>query len=99
MRYKSLNKFTGNLPLLGYKPSHTPEGFNTASSIHSGIYFAILDEIKARIDYYENKYSQIKVILTGGDLNKLPKTFKNTIFTNSKFIANGMLHLLKLNID
>ena len=45
------------------------------------------------------KMDDLMVILTGGDANKLPKTLKNSIFAHSNFLAEGMFHLLKLNID
>jgi len=99
MRYKALNHFTANLPIVGYKTPENPEGKNTHKCIQSGVYFAILDEITARIEYYKKNYESLKVILTGGDANKLPKTLKNSIFANSNFIADGLIHLLKLNID
>ena len=99
MRYKALNTFSGKLPLLSAKIPENPEGNSTIESIHSGIYFGVLDEIIGRIEYYQEEFGPLTVILTGGDANKLPKTLKNTIFAHSNFLAEGMLHLLKLNID
>ena len=99
MRYKSLNQFTGNLPLLDTDEGQSPSGKNTEQAIHAGIYFGIIDEINARINYYKLKYDSLTVILTGGDANKLPKTLKNSIFAHPNFMAEGMFHLLKLNID
>jgi len=99
MRYKALNHFTANLPIVEYKIQKNPQGKTTNDCIQSGVYFGILDEIKARIKYYKKNYESLTVILTGGDADKLPKTLKNSIFANSNFIADGLLHLLKLNID
>jgi type III pantothenate kinase len=99
MRYKALQYFSGSLPLLESKVVENPQGKSTKGSIHAGVYFGIVDEIKARIDYYDSNYDSLTVILTGGDANKLPKTLKNSIFAHSNFLAEGMLHLLKLNID
>ena len=99
MRYKALNHFTANLPIVEYKIPKNPQGKTTNDCIQSGVYFGILDEIKARIKYYKKNYESLTVILTGGDADKLPKTLKNSIFANSNFIADGLLHLLKLNID
>ena len=31
-------------------------GKDTDQAMHAGIYFGILDEINARIEYYDNKY-------------------------------------------
>ena len=84
---------------MDYKIPENPQGKNTNDCIQAGVYFAILDEITARIEYYKKNYDSLTVILTGGDANKLPRTLKNSIFANSNFIADGLLHLLKLNID
>jgi type III pantothenate kinase len=99
MRYKALQYLTGSLPLLESEVVENPEGDSTKGSIHAGIYFGIVDEIKARIEYYDRNYDSLTVILTGGDANKLPKTLKNSIFAHPNFISEGMLHLLKLNIN
>ena len=80
------------------KKDENPMGKNTDQAIHSEVYYGILDEINGRIEYYNNKYDSLTVILTGGDANKLPKTLKNSIFAHSNFLAEGMFHLLKLNI-
>lgn len=99
MRFKALNHYTANLPILKHQTPKNPEGKSTHDAIQAGVHFAILDELSARIDYYQKKYHDLTVILTGGDANKLPKTLKNSIFAHSNFTAEGMLHLLKLNID
>ena len=99
MRFKALNHFTANLPIVEFKTPEYPQSNNTHDCIQSGVYFAILDEITARIEYYKKNYESLTVILTGGDADKLPKTLKNSIFANSNFIADGLLHLLKLNIN
>ena len=99
MRYKALHQFTGNLPFLASGKVEKFEGKTTEESIHAGVYFGILDEIKSKIEYYDHNYDFLTVILTGGDANKLPKTLKNSIFAHSNFLAEGMFHLLKLNID
>jgi len=99
MRYKALSHFTANLPIANYKTPKTPQGKSTYEAIQSGVYFAILDEINSRIEYYKKNYKSLKVVFTGGDVNKLPKTLKNSIFASLNFIADGMLHLLKLNRD
>ena len=94
-----MHYYTGNLPLLKIEKPKNPMGRDTDQAIHAGIYFGIVDEINARIEYYYNKYSSLTVVLTGGDANKLPKTLKNSIFAHSNFMAEGMFHLLKLNND
>ena len=99
MRYQALNNFTANLPLLEI---HSPEdlvGRSTKDSIHSGIIFGVLGEIEGVISKYEEKYSDLTVILTGGDSNFLSKQLKSSIFANSNFLLEGLNYILQFNSD
>jgi len=75
MRYKSLASFTSKLPLLNFKSSKTYIGADTESAIHSGIFNGILSEVENQIALYSKNFSNLKIILTGGDKNKLSKRF------------------------
>ena len=98
MRYKSINLYTSKLPMLDFNIPKKYNGNSTFESIHSGIYFGIIDEIKGRIDFYKKRFKNLKVILTGGDSNKLPNSIKSGIFADSNFIGEGLLYLLKFNL-
>ena len=98
MRYKSLNQYTSKLPMLDFNIPKKYNANSTFESIHSGIYFGIIDEIKGRIDFYKKRFKNLKVILTGGDSNKLPNSLKSGIFADSNFIGEGLLYLLKFNL-
>ena len=97
LRYLSLNKYTSKLPKLEFSISNSILGDSTEKSIHSGIYFGILGEIKNQIMTYEDKYQNLTVILTGGDSYKLSKQIKNSIFANHNFLVKGLYSVLKLN--
>ncbi|MCX7546887.1 type III pantothenate kinase [Xanthomarina sp. F1114] len=97
MRYKSLNNFTAKLPLIETKLPEDIIGNSTENAIHTGIVFGILNEIDGVIDSYKEKYSDLTVILTGGDANFLSKQFKNSIFANSNFLLIGLNHILQFN--
>ena len=98
MRYKSLHAFTANLPeLKSGKFSLT--GKNTTESIHSGVLNGILHEIDGVITEYQDKYSDLTVVLTGGDTNFLAKKLKSSIFANPNFLLEGLNSILIHNID
>ena len=97
MRYESLNNLTANLPLLKTKHPNDIVGNTTASSIHSGIIIGILKEIDGTIDDYQQKYSDLTVILTGGDANFLSKQLKSSIFAHSNFLLEGLNFILEIN--
>jgi len=97
MRYKSLNNLTANLPLLEMEIPENFIGNSTNSSIHSGVINGILKEIDGNIEMYEQKYSDLTVILTGGDANFLSKQLKSSIFANSNFLLEGLNYILQFN--
>ena len=97
MRYKSLETFTSNLPLLHKTIPSQQIGSSTKASIHSGVIYGVLHEMEGNITAYQNKYSDLTVILTGGDADFLCKQFKISIFANSNFLLEGLNFLLEFN--
>ncbi|MCL6294121.1 type III pantothenate kinase [Jejuia spongiicola] len=97
MRYKSLSNLTANLPLLETEIPNSIIGNSTNDSIHSGVVNGILKEIDGVIKEYEEKYSDLTVILTGGDANFLSKQLKSSIFANSNFLLEGLNYILQFN--
>jgi type III pantothenate kinase len=97
MRYKSLNNLTANLPLLEKEMPHNIVGASTNSSIHSGVVNGVLKEMDGIIETYQQEYSDLTVILTGGDCNFLSKQLKSSIFANSNFLLEGLNYILQFN--
>lgn len=97
VRYKSLNNLTANLPLLESEmPKHIIGG-STDESIHSGVINGVLNEIDGVIESYKLKYSDLTVILTGGDAKFLSKQLKSSIFANPNFLLEGLNFILQFN--
>ena len=97
LRYKTLNNLTANLPLLETEAPINIIGNSTKTSIHSGVVFGIIKEIDGVIDDYKEKYSDLTVILTGGDTKFLSNQLKNSIFANSNFLLDGLNFILDFN--
>ena len=97
MRYKALETFTSNLPLLEKTPPNQRIGSSTEASIHSGVIHGLLHEMEGTIKEYQNKYPDLTVILTGGDTDFLCKQFKISIFANSNFLLEGLNFLQEFN--
>jgi len=97
MRYKALHQQTSKLPLLEPEELLDFIGNSTENSIHSGIVNGICREIDGVIDQYRSRFTDLTVILTGGDALFLSKRLKNTIFADSKFLLVGLNYLLEYN--
>ncbi|MFY0714487.1 type III pantothenate kinase [Seonamhaeicola sp. NFXS20] len=99
VRYKSLNNLTANLPLLETEKPKSIIGQTTKESIHSGVVNGVLIEIDGVIKAYKQKYSDLTVILTGGDANFLSKQLKSSIFAHSNFLLEGLNYILQTNLN
>jgi type III pantothenate kinase len=97
MRYKALNKFTANLPLITTLQLDDFIGKNTEESIISGVLNGVQNEINGIIEAYREKYLHLTVVLTGGDTNFLSKQLKSSIFANQNFVLQGLNEILKFN--
>lgn len=97
MRFKSLHKFTANLPLVMAKPEADLIGKTTETSILSGIINGIKMELKGAIESYNFEFEDLTVIFTGGDSQILSIPLKNGIFANSNFLLEGLNFILEFN--
>tara|TARA_R110002049_G_scaffold101964_4_gene247260 strand:+ start:85 stop:813 length:729 start_codon:yes stop_codon:yes gene_type:complete len=97
LRYKTLNNLTANLPLLETQMPKNLIGDSTESSIHSGVVNGVIKELDGIIDQYVVNYSDLTIILTGGDTKFLFNQLKNTIFANSDFLLEGLNFILEYN--
>ncbi|MCW8981163.1 MAG: type III pantothenate kinase, partial [Altibacter sp.] len=99
MRYKAMHTFTAKLPLLDTSTPKKLIGDSTATSMHSGVIHGVLHEIEGFIQAYSEKFSDLTIILTGGDTQFLRDSLKNDIFANSNFLLEGLNYILELNKD
>ncbi|WP_299012622.1 type III pantothenate kinase [uncultured Polaribacter sp.] len=97
LRYKALNSFTANLPLIASLKLENFIGKNTEESIVSGVLNGVVKEIDGVILGYKEQYLDLTVVLTGGDTNFLSKQLKSSIFANQNFLLHGLNEILKLN--
>lgn len=104
MRFKSLNQFTGKLPLLSYRHFDKLTGQNTEESILSGVMNGVTEEVKGIIARYEEQYPDLKIVFTGGYLKlfekifKIPTNGKSNIFADSFLVLKGLNVILNHNV-
>lgn len=98
MRFKALNEFTANLPLM--QPEEDFRKFigdSTASSINAGVIHGMCREIEGVTADYFSRFGELIIIFTGGDAQFLSKRLKNGIFANSNFLLEGLNYILEFN--
>ncbi len=98
MRLKALNHFTKKLPYVKAQSSNDFIGKTTEESIQSGVLNGIIHECNGYINQYKNKYPDIKVILTGGDMSFFSHQFQHEIITIPNLVILGLSIILKHNV-
>lgn len=83
MRLKAMHQFTGRLPELALSEYADWQGYDTPSAMLSGVINGTTAEIKGFIELYKTKYSELEVILCGGDAIFFDYSLKNSIFAHA----------------
>jgi type III pantothenate kinase len=97
MRFKALNKFTNRLPLISPSENFSNPGRNTSDAIAAGVITGVTYEINEYIRTFENKHTNIKVILTGGDSEYLKDKIDYHITYEPDIVIDGLNYILEYN--
>lgn len=97
MRFRAMNAFTGNLPLVENKLFDHLIGRSTEQSIQSGVRKGSVAEMDGIISQYKLLYPKIKVFICGGDASFFESRLKNKIFAHANLELIGMNEILKYN--
>ena len=97
LRYQSLHEHTSQLPLLTPTAAWELLGTSSEGSIHSGVMGSVKAEINWRIEEFNNRYEDLIIYLTGGDLHYFDLGQKNDIFVDENLTLKGIyaLHLFQ----
>lgn len=97
MRLKALNMYTASLPFIKDCDNVPPIGFDTTTSICSGVIHGIRYEIEGHIQFFQSKYEHLLVFLTGGDEFHFDSQIKNIIFADKYIVPKGLNRILAYN--
>jgi type III pantothenate kinase len=97
MRFKALNKFTARLPLVSPSAGFTFPGQNTNDAITGGVITGMTYEINEYIRTFENKHTNFKVILTGGDSEFLKDKLNHHFTYMPDIVIDGLNYILEYN--
>jgi len=97
MRYKALHQFANQLPLCSSSSESVLIGYDTESSIISGVQQGILSEVREIINVYKKENKETIISVTGGDCFFFEKELKNSIFANPFLVMEGLNEILDYN--
>lgn len=91
LRFRVLNDYTAALPLVDKEGDLVLIGYNTETSIRSGVVNGMLAEIEGLIEQYKKLAGpDLQVFLTGGDADFLGNHLKKVNFVDSKLLLYGI---------
>jgi type III pantothenate kinase len=97
LRYRSLNEFTGKLPLLNFRSRALLSGQTSEQSMHSGVMNGIATEIEGFMALYRQQYGELTFFLTGGDAGYFDFAGKNDIFVAENLTLEGLYSIYAFN--
>jgi type III pantothenate kinase len=98
LRFKSMNDYTANLPLIEEYEKTLLVGDSTKNSLMSGVINGMTAEINGFIQQYTQQFPQLTIFLTGGDANLFDNALKSSIFVDQNFTLKGLFLILKHNV-
>mgnify|MGYP003429872757 CR=1 FL=1 len=85
-RFKSVNRYSRNLPLVDFSDEVQELGDSLKSSIQAGVISGMLFEVEG----YLSDNSENITVFTGGDANYFAKRMKNCIFAVCNLVLMGL---------
>lgn len=99
LRYKSMNDYTKNLPLLNEREASWLIGKSTEQSMVSGVINGIAGEIESHISQFMLNNADLKVIMTGGGAKIFETKIKSDIFVALEIVLVGLNRVLEYNVE
>ena len=98
MRFRSLNEYTKNLPLVSSADIEYLLADTTEKAIRAGVQHGIFFEVDEYINLHKNRYPDLQVMMTGGDAVFFDKNLKNSIFVDLNLNLHGLHRILDYNV-
>jgi type III pantothenate kinase len=100
MRFKALNQYTARLPLIAeFTEEINLTGKTTQECLTSGVILGLVAEINFQIESYKTLYSNLKVIICGGDAIFLNTKINTDVTVCSELVMIGLNSILQYNND
>ncbi|MBK6283100.1 MAG: hypothetical protein IPF54_10950 [Draconibacterium sp.] len=85
------------MPLIEHQKFDKLYGTTNRKSILAGVQHGVVFEVDKAIDTFKDFYTNLKVIITGGDADFFDNKLKNSFFVNFNLTAMGLNRILEYN--
>lgn len=100
MRIQAMHHFTARLPEVAMTMPQDFTGDSTETALQNGALRGAALEIGGFVQLFEEKYGQLKVIITGGDADFfLPHLAANNLIHEPELTLFGLNHILNFNYN
>jgi len=96
MRFQSLYRFSGKLPLVDEQGEVPSMGYDTTTAIRAGVINGIVRELDSYIADYK-KNAKVFTFLTGGYAFYFASKLKNAIFADENLVFKGLNEIIRYN--
>jgi type III pantothenate kinase len=97
MRFRAMHEQTALLPLIKASHEFSLVGYDTKTNLLSGVMLGMASEIDGIIRAYQEKYENLKVLLTGGDLPYFTPLLKSSIYSDPYLLYRGLYAISEQN--
>ena len=97
MRFRALHLFSGRLPMIQATGDVPAIGYDTQTSIRTGVVMGRAGKISQAADYYRDTYHSLRVAATGGDARLLARWLPSEVVVDEHLLAKGLNRILLYN--
>jgi type III pantothenate kinase len=97
MRFRAMHEQTALLPLIQAHHNFPLVGYDTKTNMLSGVILGMAKEIDGIVEMYHEKYNNLKVTLTGGDMHFFTSHLRQQITADENLLFKGLFAISQLN--
>ena len=98
MRFRAMHQFTAALPEVERRMNKGLMGRTTEQALQNGGVLGVLMEMGGYIEMLKMRYTEINVILTGGDSIFFAENLKTEIFVHPDLVLIGLDQILEFHV-
>lgn len=97
MRFRAMHEQTALLPMVKAQHNFPLVGYDTNTNLHSGVILGVSKEIDGIIEAYKEKYINLQVLMTGGDMSFFLPHLRNKLLADPDLLFKGMYKICQYN--
>ncbi len=97
MRFRAMHEQTALLPLVKAQHNFPLVGYDTNTNLQSGVILGISKEIDGIIEAYKEKYNNLEVLMTGGDMPFFLPHLRNKLLADPDLLFKGLYAVSECN--